>query len=241
MPINWQLASQPGSFDNALAMGYQFGQDIRKQREEKEFRNALAGYDPNNPETIKPIMQADPRLGFQLQREQASMQRQQQEQKRATMPILGKLLDFASESPENWQQALQIAPQYGIDVSNVPQQFDPEWAKQQSAVMSALATPQGQEIMSAAGKQAYDEGLRPGDGRFEQRVNQIWQQNSAIPYTDAQGATRLYIPGQQQGGPEVGAIVKGHRFRGGNPNDPASWEPVGGAASNGSNGFPASQ
>lgn len=28
------------------------------------------------------------------------------------------------------------------------------------------------------------------------------------------------------GGPEIGAIVDGHRFKGGNPNDPASWEPL---------------
>lgn len=42
-----------------------------------------------------------------------------------------------------------------------------------------------------------------------------------------------------QGGPQIGAVVNGYRFKGGNPNDQNSWEPVsGGGASNGAGNFP---
>jgi hypothetical protein len=47
--------------------------------------------------------------------------------------------------------------------------------------------------------------------------------------------------GQQQtaGGPQPGAVVDGFRFKGGNPNDRNSWEPVaGGAGSNAGSNFP---
>lgn len=71
--INWGLANQNG-FQNALAQGMAYGQQIKRNREEKEYKNALAGYDPSNPETIKPIMQADPRLGLHLQQQAAAQQ-----------------------------------------------------------------------------------------------------------------------------------------------------------------------
>jgi len=62
---NFGLLNTGGS-QNALAQGFALGQNIKAQREEKEYRNALSQYDPNNPDTIKPIAQVDPRLGFEL-------------------------------------------------------------------------------------------------------------------------------------------------------------------------------
>lgn len=198
MAINWGLA-QGNGFQNALATGMQMGAQARQAKERKEYRNALAQFaiDPNEANTAAVAPYA-PELVIQQRAQQAQAQDRQQEQRRADLPMLGKLLNHAAQGPEQWNQAVGIAQQYGIDVSGLPQQFDPEWAKSRATMIGALTTPEGQEIMSTAGKQAYDEGLRPGDGRFETRVKEIWQQNGALPYTDSSGATRLYIPGRGQ-------------------------------------------
>lgn len=196
--INFNNNAQAG-FQNALAMGMQMGAQAREANERKEYRNALANYalDPNEQNTAAVAPYA-PQLVMQQRAQEAQAQAQQQQQRKADLPMLGKLLNHAAQGQEQWNQAINTAQQYGIDVSGLPQQFDPEWAKSQATMIGALTTPEGQEIMSTAGKQAYDEGLRPGDGRFEGRVKEIWQQNGAVPYTDSSGATRLYIPGRGQ-------------------------------------------
>lgn len=234
------LMGAGNGFQNALAMGMQYGQMARQRSEEKEYRNALAGYDPANPETIKPIMAIDPRTGIQLQRDAAAQAQTTREQRQVDAATMRRLLGHAKGNP---QQAYAAAQGMGIDLSGVPAPDSPEfqpWVDQQLFLFDALDTKEGQEILSTAGKQAYDEGLRPGDGKFEQRVTEIWQQNGAIPYVGPGGETRLYVPGRtQQVGPEPGSLVGGFKFRGGNPNDPNAWEPVqGGPAAPAGAGFP---
>lgn len=238
--INWGLA-QGGGFQNALAMGMQMGAQAREAKERKEYRNALAQYDPNNPETIKPIMEVDPRTGLHLQQQAQRAQAQQTEQRRADLPMMTRLLEHAAQGPEQWQQARGLAQQYGIDVSGLPEQFDPEWAQSQAQTMKLLATPEGQEALSTAGKQAVDMGFQPGTPDFQAKVTEIWQQNGAIPYTDSEGATRLYIPGRNgvRTSQQIteGTVIEndaGERmvFRGG------KWEAMtGGGAGNSAGGF----
>lgn len=238
---NWGLLQGGGGFQNALAQGMQFGQMARQRGEEKEFKNALAQFDPTNPETLKPIMAARPEVGLQLQGQVQQQQQARQQKQQTDMGTFRRLLKHAAQSPEGWMQALSGAQQLGLDVSGVPQQYDPEWAQQQLFIMDALETPEGKEALSTAGKQAVDMGFQPGTPEFQAKVTEIWQQNGAIPYTDASGATRLYIPGRQSGGPQPGSVVSGFRFKGGNPNDPNAWEPAQGGPASAPGNFPAGQ
>jgi hypothetical protein len=70
---------QGGGFQNALATGLQLGTMARQRQDEREFRNALTQFDPNNPETLKPIMAARPEVGMQLQGQMQQQQRAAQE------------------------------------------------------------------------------------------------------------------------------------------------------------------
>lgn len=55
------------------------------------------------------------------------------------------------------------------------------------------------------------------------------------PSTGAYG--QFGVPTAAPAGPAAGAIVGGYRFKGGNPNDQGSWEPVGGSTVTPSTGF----
>lgn len=229
--INWGLA---GGGNNALSMfqlGASLGSDIRERREQKEQRNALAAYATNpNEQTLAPVIQANPELGIQLRGQMARQAQQQQEQRRADLPLIGRLLDGIGDE-STYQQRKAMAGQYGIDVSQLPQNFDPAWVAQQQQTIKLLSDPAKAEALSTAGKQAVDMGFRPGTPEFNAAVRDIWTAGEAKPYVSG-GETRLYTPkiggaGQVQGGPQVGAVEDGYRFKGGNPADPSAWEPVG--------------
>jgi len=198
MAVNWGLA---GNGNNALQMfqfGASLGQDIRQRQQAEREDNALRAYATNpDEEALQGVIAADPRLGIQLQGQRAQQAAAQREQRRADLPILARLVNHARDEP-TYQQSLAAARSYGLDVSQAPANFDPNWIGQQKMLIESLQKPNAQEALSTAGKQAFDEGLQPGTPQFAKRVTEIWQQNSAIPYVGEGGETRLYIPGQQQ-------------------------------------------
>lgn len=246
MAVNWSLA---GGGNNALAMfgvGAQMGQQIRQRQEERQRDEALATYaaNPDAPEAVNALLKVDPRLALQVRGQQQQQIAQEQEQRRADLPLMEKLLGFAQDEA-TYQQALGVARQYGIETDALPQTFDPAWRDQQLAVVKLLNSPQGQEAASNAGKQAMDAGFQPGTPEFTDAVRRIISASMAQPFTGTQGETRLYTPDvfgggrQVQGGPAPGAIEDGHVFKGGNPADPNAWEPVsqGGPTPQASAGF----
>jgi hypothetical protein len=99
-------ALQGGGFQNALSAGLQLGQFARQRQDEREFNNALAQYDPSKPETISPIMKADPRVGLQLRGQQQAAQQQQVEADLTQRALAGEedaLTQLATVNFDKWK------------------------------------------------------------------------------------------------------------------------------------------
>lgn len=201
MTIQWGLAA--GNGNNALAnfgMGVQLGQNFQDRRDQREQSNAL----------LDLRRQQEERLRAQQEQQQAQ---QQQQQRRANIGDVAKLFDGVNE--QNYGQRIALAQQMGLDVSGVPQQFDPAWIEQQQAALRFFS--ERPEAISDAGKKAIDAGFEPGTPEFEKAVRQIITAGMAQPYTGSQGETRLYTPDVFGGGGQV---------QGGVPFDPNEWEVV---------------
>lgn len=135
--INWGMAgnAQRG-FQNALAQGMQMGAQARQAREEREYKNALAQFDPSNPETLTPVMQANPEVGLQLRGQVVEQQQQRALEDLTRRAISGdetaldelavkNLPAWRALSSEQREAAAQQAEMFGnaaIDVLNRPPQ-----------------------------------------------------------------------------------------------------------------------
>jgi hypothetical protein len=188
--IQWGLAGGNG-FQNALATGLQFGQIARQRTEEREYKNALAAYDPAKPETIKPIMQADPRVGIQLQRDAAAQAAERAKQQQADAGTFRRLLKHAAQSPEGWQQAVGAAQNMGLDLSGIPQQYDPDWAKQQLFIIDAMEDP---DKRTAIQQDIESLGIDPSSPEGVKAVGELILYKYGKPITDEQGRPSLALP-----------------------------------------------
>lgn len=237
---NFGLLNQ-GGFQNALAQGLQFGEAIRQDREEKEFRNALANFDPRNPETLKPVIAANPQVGIQLQGQVRDQQRADQQEAAQQKMMVRRLLGAAKQNP---QQALAAAQSMGIDVSSVPPPGSPEFAQfvdQELFILDALEDP---EKMTAVQQDIQSLGIDPSTPEGRAAVAELVLFKFGKETTDEFGRPsvalpQITLPGQQQqqtvsegaiaANPQTGERII---FRNG------QWQPLGDAGSNASGGFP---
>lgn len=249
--INWGLGQNNGA-QNAFQTGFQLGDMLRQRNAERKTSNALSGLVANPQQDDAQFAQTIQGLPAQAasqliqarqgyQRNAAQQQQAQTEQRRADIPLLTRLVETSTDEA-SYQRNRQVAQQYGVDLSGAPAQFDPAWRDQQLVTLKAIQTPGGQEALSTAGKQAVDMGYRPGTPEFNGVVRDIFLAGESKPYVVG-GETKLYTPriggaGETKGGPQPGAVIAGFRFKGGNPNDRGSWEPVqGGPTQPASAGF----
>lgn len=104
--INFTNGAQAG-FQNALAMGMQMGAQAREAAERREYKNALAQFDPENPETLQPIMAANPEVGLKL-REDVRARQQERELGELTQRAMGgdqaAMQQLATVNFDRWRE-----------------------------------------------------------------------------------------------------------------------------------------
>jgi hypothetical protein len=263
MPVNWSLFGAPVDVGQQFRDGMQQGQQnalrarqVALQEEQYQTqrgqRNALAkAYDPATG-AIDPARARAAYAGagdiegaMQFDAQQRQQRQAVSAQQRADAIAAANIIRQVNPTDDaSWQQVLGMARQYGIAVPpEVPQTFDPRFVEHFVAGAEALR-PQEEYTLGA------------GDVRY--RGNQVIGRGAPQRprYVPVPPGGRLILdpsygtppgtppPAQSQvvAPPAVGTVEDGHRFRGGDPADPANWEPVqGGASPNGSRTFPAGQ
>lgn len=156
---------------------------------------------------------------FQRQTQEREARAQQLQQAREQLQITARLLEHATD-PVTYQQARQAAAGIpGFDLSQVPEQFDPNWVAQTKMQVQALSGTVEQELMAVA----------PGTTVIDKRTGHEVYKNPRPPrYIPVQAGGKLVLDPASVGGatpPSAGG-------------DDDEWEYLGGPGGNAGGGFP---
>lgn len=130
----------------AALQGFERGRTAVKTRQAEGALQALM-QDPNNSAALGALAQADPATAMRFteytstrQANQLKAQQDAEEARREKILMGAKIVrEINPQNDEQWQQALATAQSLGIDTSNVPQRFDPQFAQNLIATAEALA------------------------------------------------------------------------------------------------------
>ncbi len=208
---------------NAVAQRFQQGRQMRQERDTKnalmDYYGAQMGDDPA-AQSLMPVMRANPELGGRLLSQHQERQAKSQQQQ---IELVGQAAAFA-DTPEKWDQVIDQLAMEGIPgVEKYKGKFSP-------ALRATIMAKAG-----VADKQQSDRYIPLQPGGSLARIGPGGQPQIVFQQND--GSQQLGAP--VQGGPQLGQVEDGYRFKGGNPADPNAWEPVnGGPTPQASGGFP---
>ncbi len=213
---------------NAISERYDKG---RRQRKEYEAENALAKYaqNPQDEKARAAMAKWAPEKLMDFQQQQRREAMAGLESRREEIGMAAKIVGaIKPQDQAGWDQALQIAQQYGLDLSNVPKQFDPAHVQRIIQIDQAL-NPQKNDTPSAVREYEYRQRLpeaeRGNYDRFRQSTRpqifgspesgyNIYDPNQGAPQAQPQRvpskeAYDALPPGTQYIAPDGSLRVKG--------------------------------
>lgn len=190
--INWNIL-RPVDIGGAFQQGMEQG---RQRRAESEIDKQLAAMaqNPNAPISNE-LMKFAPREAYALQQQRAQQAKAAQQQRRVELTDMAKL--FGSVTDEaSYQRGLAVARNWGIDVSEAPQAYDPNWVAEQKMLTEAFI--RDPEQLTALLQEAKAANLTPE--QLKQAVIAKYSPVKTVPYNPGGGvagynvATREIIP-----------------------------------------------
>lgn len=180
MPVQWNaLMNMPNageSFTNAF-------NQARQQKQQEE----LVGRQMQQQDEDRQLRREE--IEHQRGTREQQARKQQLEEARERISMMGRLLEGAT--PENYGQRLQAAAGMGLDVSQVPPQFDPNWIEMTKQQAQALMGKLDQELMAVA----------PGTTVIDKRTGQPVYTNPRAPrYIPVQPGGKLVLDPSSVGG-----------------------------------------
>lgn len=214
---------------------------------------AMRGYamNPDDPNAVNALAQVDPAMAIQVRQQQAAAKQREIAAQRAAVEaqreniITGARIirELKPTDDASWQQALVAAQRMGVDISEVPPAYDPQYVQGLIATADALKPEnQGQPTSLERNYRFFQETAPELAPKY---LNNQANPPRFVP--DGAGGfiaidPAAFAEGQPTptaGGPQPGQIEDGYRFKGGDPARPENWEPVsGGPTPSASGGFP---
>lgn len=233
MEVNWSIL-QPVDVAGNVQRGFEMGQQMV---EKHQLKSALAAYsqDPTNPANEAALASASPDFAMQLPELRQRRQRQAIDDQQRAAEQQQKLIDRHRENIINgakliretkpmdqagWDQTLQLGQQAGIDISNVPQQYDPHYVAGVMHLADTFDPPKTSEMPGIQREVDYYRSIGKND-----LADQLLARHAEGPplvVDEGSGIKKIYPPGSL-GGMHLtpGTIIPDFRKQGGQ-TQPAS-------------------
>lgn len=127
MAVNWALGLQQGNAGDAFSGAFKQGLADNRTNMARSAMAALVA-NPKNARALQALASVDPAAAQQFQQQQLQQTQTDLEQHRDNIVKGAQILrQFQPKDQASYSQALAAAQQAGVDISQVPQQFDPQY------------------------------------------------------------------------------------------------------------------
>jgi hypothetical protein len=237
MPPNYNLLFQGGNAGEAFGQAFQKGMQQNQQNTAHNALSALA-QDPTNKAALAALAKADPELALKFQSQQTEALKAHVGAHQENIIKGAQILrQFNPTDQQSYTQALAAAQAAGVDISQVPQQYDPTYVAGVIHVADALKPEAGTQDPGIIREFdiASQRGLVPQGTTYEQYV-QMRNPGMSTPVTIPYGAQVMQGGGAPAASPMTATGPNGEKVQL-NPQT-GQWEPMGGAGGNVGGGFP---
>lgn len=141
--VNWALGLQQGpNAGEAFTAAFRQGQAQNQQNAERQAMAALVA-NPDDPRALQELARSNPQAAMQYQEHQQQRTLAGLEKHRENIVKGAQLIrQLQPKDQASWDQARAMAAQAGIDVSEVPPQFDPQYVQGIVSIADAFAPQQ---------------------------------------------------------------------------------------------------